>query len=96
MLATLYTLEVRFECPVVFAPSTQAAACQIERWAFYVLFRPRDGVSAIGFSTEVVGRAMAKGTKTNAKPMQNRFSSESFLIDTGIGEASILGVAQDL
>jgi hypothetical protein len=35
--------------------------------------------------------AHSKGTKTNAKPMQ-----ESFLIDTGIGEASNRRVAQDL
>jgi len=33
-----------------------------------------------------------KGTKTNVKPCR----IESFLIDTGIGEASIWGVAQDL
>jgi hypothetical protein len=32
------------------------------------------GFFTIGFSAGVVGLAMAKGTKTNAKPMQNRFS----------------------
>src|SRR5271166_1676205 len=35
---------------------------------------PRSLVFTIGFSAGVVGLAMAKGTKTNAKPMQNRFS----------------------
>ena len=42
-------------------------------------------ILTVGFSAGVVGLAMAKGTKTNA---------ESFLIDTGIGEASIWSVAQ--
>ena len=54
---------------------------------------PRSLVFTIGFSAGVVGLAMAKGPKLthNAKP-----NAESFLIDTGFGEASIWGVAQDL
>jgi hypothetical protein len=35
VLSSLYAFEVRYDLPVVFAPSTSAAACQIERWAFY-------------------------------------------------------------
>jgi hypothetical protein len=35
ILATLFAFEVRYNVPVVFSPSPLAAACQIERWAFY-------------------------------------------------------------
>jgi ERCC4-type nuclease len=35
VLSSLYAFEVRYDLPVVFAPSTSVAACQIERWAFY-------------------------------------------------------------
>ena len=35
VLATLYAFEIRFDLPIVFAPSTSAAACQIERWVCY-------------------------------------------------------------
>ena len=51
---------------------------------------PRSLIFTIGFSAGVVRLAMAKGQN------QREANAESFLIDTGIGEASIWGVAQDL
>jgi len=51
---------------------------------------PRSLVFTIGFSAGVVRLAMAKGQN------QREANAESFLIDTGIGEASIWGVAQDV
>jgi DNA excision repair protein ERCC-4 len=35
VLATVWAFEVRYECPVLFSPTPQAAARQIERWVFY-------------------------------------------------------------
>jgi DNA excision repair protein ERCC-4 len=35
VLATLSTFEIRYDCPVVFAPTTFEAALQVERWFFY-------------------------------------------------------------
>ena len=35
VLGTLSTFEVRFDCPVVFAPDPMAAALMIERWVHY-------------------------------------------------------------
>jgi hypothetical protein len=49
---------------------------------------PRNLVFTIGFSAGVGGLAMAKG------PKPREADAESFLIDTGIGEASNWRVAQ--
>jgi DNA excision repair protein ERCC-4 len=35
VLATLSAFEIRYDCPVVFAPTVVEAALQVERWAFY-------------------------------------------------------------
>jgi DNA excision repair protein ERCC-4 len=35
VLATLSAFEIRYHCPVVFAPTAIEAACQVERWALY-------------------------------------------------------------
>jgi hypothetical protein len=51
---------------------------------------PRSLVFTIGFSAGVGGLAMAKGQN------QREANAESFLIDTGIGEASTWSVVQDL
>ena len=34
-MATLAAFEVRYDVPVVFRPSSELAAAQIERWAFW-------------------------------------------------------------
>lgn len=44
VLATLYAFEVRYDVPMVFAPSPLAGARQIERWAFYFA---REAVTAV-------------------------------------------------
>jgi DNA excision repair protein ERCC-4 len=35
VLATLSAFEVRYDCPVVFAPTPVEAALQVERWFYY-------------------------------------------------------------
>jgi DNA excision repair protein ERCC-4 len=44
VLSTLYAFEVRYDVPIVFAPSPLAAARQVERWAFYF---SREAVAAV-------------------------------------------------
>jgi hypothetical protein len=35
VLATLSAFEIRYDCPVVFAPTPVEAAAQVERWFYY-------------------------------------------------------------
>jgi ERCC4-type nuclease len=35
VLGSLNAWEIRFDCPIVFSPTPEAAALEIERWAFY-------------------------------------------------------------
>jgi hypothetical protein len=51
VMATLGAFETRFDCPVVFSPTPQNAAQQIERWVLYFVRELLQNAEAVRAST---------------------------------------------
>ncbi len=65
ILATLGTLEARFDVPVVFDPSPESAARRIESWAYYVA---REVVQDANTMARANGLTKRQGTAQNNDP----------------------------